>query len=144
MKQLMLAMLVLPLVMAYGSAEETSWEDLNRRAVALNEQGQHSEAIKLEEEALQVAQEKFGYNNSRVGISLKNLAEFYLAQGNSAEAESLFRRSLAILLMTYTRNHPAVVSVLHNLTVLFENTDSEGEAAKKMEKLKKEVGDKTH
>lgn len=142
MKQLLLAVLLLQLMVGYGSAQETSWEELNTRAIALNEQGQHSEAIKLEEKALKVAQERYGDNHAKVGLSLNKLGEFYLAQGKFTEAESFFQRSLAILLMTYTRNHPAVVSVLHNLTVLFENTDSETEAAKKIEEINREIGDK--
>ena len=54
LKGSLLALLVL--VMSCKSPQETLWQDFNDRSVELYEQEQYSEAIKLAEEALKMAE----------------------------------------------------------------------------------------
>ena len=85
MKQLLLVFLVLQLVPGYGSAQETSWEDLIERSDELYAQKQYSEAIRLDEEALKVAEKRFGPNHPNVAVSLKELAWIYHDQGKNID-----------------------------------------------------------
>ncbi|HEX8873039.1 MAG TPA: tetratricopeptide repeat protein, partial [Nitrosospira sp.] len=58
-----------------------------------------------------------------------NLAALYEAQGQYAEAESLFTRSLTILEKTLSPNHPKVIANLNNLAELYRKSGREIEAA---------------
>jgi tetratricopeptide (TPR) repeat protein len=53
-----------------------------------------------------------------VAGSLNNLASLYNAQGRYADAERLFKRSLAIREKDLGPNHPNVASVLNNVADL--------------------------
>jgi tetratricopeptide (TPR) repeat protein len=63
-----------------------------------------------------------------VAQSLNNLALLYGAQGRYAEAESLYKRSLAIREKALGPNHPDVGQSLENLAALYEATDRVKEA----------------
>ena len=54
-------------------------------------------------------------------LSLNNLAELYRAQGRYAEAEPLYKRSLAIKEKALGPEHPDVAKVLNNLAFLYDN-----------------------
>src|SRR5439155_718749 len=49
-----------------------------------------------------------------------NLALFYIAQGDSARAQPLFQRALAIFEKMLGPEHPNVATVLHNLASIYE------------------------
>ena len=53
--------------------------------------------------------------------SLNNLAELYRDQGRYAEAEPLYKRSLAIREKALGPDHPDVATALNNLAVLYED-----------------------
>ena len=65
-----------------------------------------------------------------MATSLNNLAEFYRAQGQYAEAEPLFRRSLAIMEKALGPEHPHVAACLENYAGLLRKTNRQSEAAK--------------
>jgi tetratricopeptide (TPR) repeat protein len=62
--------------------------------------------------------EALGPDHPAVGVSLNNLAALYKDQGQYAQAEPLYKRSLAILEKT-TPNHPYVAGILNNLSGLY-------------------------
>ena len=53
--------------------------------------------------------------------SLNNLAELYQAQGRYADAEPLYKRSLAIREKALGPDHPDVATSLNNLAVLYQD-----------------------
>jgi tetratricopeptide (TPR) repeat protein len=55
-----------------------------------------------------------------VAASLNNLAQLYKAQGRYADAEPLFKRSLAISEKTLGPDHPNVAASLNNLAQLYK------------------------
>ncbi len=64
-----------------------------------------------------------------MATSLNNLALLYKAQGNYAEAEPLYRRSLAIWEKALGPEHPDVVQSLENYAALLRETGRADEAA---------------
>jgi tetratricopeptide (TPR) repeat protein len=70
-----------------------------------------------------------GPDHPNVATVLNNLGLLYLEEGNYAEAESAFRRSLAILEKTLGPEHPAVAQNLGNYAKLLDRTGRESEAA---------------
>ncbi len=67
-----------------------------KRSVTYYRQGQYSEALLYATEAVRMAEEEFGSDHPFTAGILDNLAQFNLAKGNYADAEPLFRLSLAI------------------------------------------------
>ena len=58
--------------------------------------------------------------SSRCGHGLNNLAGLYDAQGHYAQAEPLYKRSLAIREKALGPDHPDVATSLNNLALLYE------------------------
>ncbi|NBQ67609.1 MAG: tetratricopeptide repeat protein [Nitrosomonadaceae bacterium] len=73
----------------------------------------------IAQDALQYAEEKFGPDDLSVTESLNNLAKLYLHLGDYAEAEPLFRRSLAITEKAVGSNHLDLEEILNNLALLY-------------------------
>ncbi len=65
-----------------------------------------------------------------MGQSLNNLAELYREQGKYAEAEPLYKRSLAIKEKALGPEHPHVATGLENYAALLRKTNREAEAAR--------------
>ena len=65
-----------------------------------------------------------------MAVSLNNLAALYQAQGKYAEAEPLFRQSLAIVEKALGPEHPNVATALDNYAKLLRKTNRNAEAAK--------------
>jgi Tfp pilus assembly protein PilF len=61
-------------------------------------------------------------------VSLNNLAGLHKSQGQYAQAEPLYKRSLAIMEKALGPEHPAVATSLENMAVLFRKTGREKEA----------------
>ncbi len=64
-----------------------------------------------------------------MAASLNNLASLHQAQGNYAEAEPLYRRSLAIREKALGPEHPDVAQSLDNYAALLRETGRADEAA---------------
>ena len=90
-------------------------------SLTLLKQGRYSEASKVADKSLKVAEKAFGTNHPTVGISLNILASSYKGQGKYDEAEPLFKRSLAIFEKALGPDHPSVASSLNNLAGLYES-----------------------
>ena len=99
-----------------ASAQSTPWETSTAAGLEAYQQGRYGEAEKYLSAALKEA-ENFGPEDPRLATSLNNLAGIYVTQGKYAEAEPLYKRSLAIL----GPEHPDVAASLNNLAVLYDN-----------------------
>ena len=73
-----------------------------------DQQGQFSKAISYAIEALKLSEEKFGRDHRATARRLNSLAFLYHRQGNHAEAEPLYLRSLAIREEVLGPEHPEV------------------------------------
>jgi len=76
-------------------AQPKTWEDYMAAGKSAYQQGRYTEAQKLFEAALKVA-EGFGPRDPSLARSLDDLATVYYAQGKYTEAEPLRQRALAI------------------------------------------------
>jgi tetratricopeptide (TPR) repeat protein len=76
-------------------AEDNLWQKAFDEGKQLREQGRYAEAEKAHLLAVAEA-EKFGPEDRRVAASLNNLAALYYDTGRLSEAESLYRRALAL------------------------------------------------
>ncbi len=74
--------------------------------------------------------EKFGEQDPRFATSLNNLAALYRAQGKYAQAEPLYRRSLAIVEKALGPEHPQVAQSLENYAALLHKLNRDAEADK--------------
>ena len=79
-----------------------------------------------------------GPDHPNVATSLNNLAELYRTQGQYAQAEPLYKRSLAIVEKALGPNHPNVATSLENLAVLYRVTKREAQASE-LEKRAKRI-----
>ncbi len=69
-------------------------------------------------------------------MSLNGLAKLYRVQGHYAEAEPLFKRSLAIWEGALGPDHPDVATSLENYAALLRQTARADEAARMEERAK--------
>jgi len=126
-KIVLLAMLILSFTVS-TFAQETLWKELNKEVKMLYQQGRYSEAAKVAEEALKVAEETFGPNHPDVAASLNNLASLYRLQDKYAEAEPLYKGSLAIMEKALGPDHPDVATVCENMAKCYKKLGKEDEA----------------
>ncbi len=59
-------------------------------------QGRYNEALPIAETVLRLGEQKFGPDHPTTAALLNDVGTLYKAQGRYAEAESLYRRALAI------------------------------------------------
>src|ERR1017187_4657932 len=78
-----------------------------------NKDTHNNSAITIALKALNVAENTYGPNHPNVATSLYNLAELYRIQGQYAQAEPLYRRSLAIREDALDPEHPDVATSLY-------------------------------
>ena len=71
-----------------------------------------------------------------MAASLTNLAGVYQAQGNYAEAESLYQQALAIAKKTLGPDHPKVATVLEKMARFYKKAGKQEEAEKFEEQAK--------
>ncbi|MFX0197021.1 MAG: tetratricopeptide repeat protein [Candidatus Hodarchaeota archaeon] len=109
-------------------AQEPLWKELTTKVRMLRQQGRYSEAAKVAEEALSVAEKTFGPDHPAVAVSLNNLALVYQTQGRYSDAEPLFKRLLKIVEKALGLHHPDVAVTCENMTSLYRQIDKEDEA----------------
>jgi tetratricopeptide (TPR) repeat protein/transcriptional regulator with XRE-family HTH domain len=91
-----------------------------KTACYLLKRGQHLEAERLFQRALQIWEKVLGSEHPNVANSLNYLAILSLNQGKYAQAERLFQRALQIAEQTLGPEHPNVAVSLHDLAVLLQ------------------------
>jgi CHAT domain-containing protein/Flp pilus assembly protein TadD len=119
---------VVALALAFGFAspsiaQSKQAKDLEKRIVALFQEGRYSEAIPLAQQVLAMREKTYGPSHSAVGMELSDIAQMYVYVGRHADAEPLFSRSLAIFKKALGPNHPAVAATLANLGLLYDQED---------------------
>lgn len=85
-------------------------DELNRRAVHLEEAGQYPEATKLALEALNVSEERYGRDNPKTVVQLNFVGSLYSVQKEYAAAEPFFERALAINKMNLSPDHEEYIN----------------------------------
>lgn len=110
-------------------ADKSQWDKYMDAAAVTFKEGHLSEAEKSLSLAVQEA-EKSGPENSRLALSLNNLASVYFLQQKYTQAEPLFKRALAINEKILGPNAPNVASCLENYAELLDKTNRQDEAAK--------------
>ncbi len=130
-------LILLSVLLVVACTKEYQWKRLNEQAFTLYQQGRYSEAAKVAEEALGVAERNFGPDHPHVAQSLNNLAGIYRAQGKYAEAEPLHKQSLAISEKTLGPKHPHVATVLENMAMCCREMGKKDEAEKLEARAKK-------
>ena len=124
---LLAGVLCLALLPPTTHAQDTKWEKSNAAGVEAYQQGRYGEAEKRWLAALEEA-ESFGPDDQRLGTSLNNLGVLYQARGKYAEAEPLFKRSLAIREKALGAEHPDVIQSLNNVAGFYYNQGKYAEA----------------
>jgi len=86
---------------------------------------QHPRPVRAGRAALQALagdpEKALGPEHPDVAQSLNNLAELYRSQGRYAQAEPLYKRSLAMLEKVLGPDHPDVANSLNNLALLYDS-----------------------
>ena len=126
---LLAGVLCLALLPPTTYAQDTKWEKSTAAGTKAYQQGDYVEAEKQFKTAISEAG-KFGEQDQRLAASLNNLAELYRTQGNYAQAEPLYKRSLAIYEKALGPEHPDVAMSLENYTRLLRKMDRDAEAGK--------------
>ncbi len=94
-KRLLAVVLALSLfVTSAVLAQQAKLVELNQQAMKLHQDGKYSDATKIVEEALRLAENTFGPDDPNVALSLNHLALLHEIQRKYSEAEPLFKRSL--------------------------------------------------
>ncbi len=106
---------------------KTKWESYMAAGVKAYQQSNYPEAEKQWVAALKEA-EGFGPQDPRLATSLNDLGEVYRLQGKYAEAEPLYKRSLAIYEKALGPEHPNVATSLENYAALLRKTGRSDEA----------------
>ena len=112
---------------AKATREESSWEMSMDAATEAYQQARYTEAEKFFLAALEEA-DNFGPQDPRLVPSLNGLASVYRTQGKHAEAEPLFKRSLAIREEALGPEHFDVALGLHNLALTYDSQGKYAEA----------------
>ncbi|MCR4322173.1 MAG: tetratricopeptide repeat protein [Candidatus Brocadiaceae bacterium] len=86
---------------------------------------------------MEIAEKTFDPNHPHVASSLNNLAELYRVRGKYAEAEPLYKRSLAIREKARGPNHPNVANVLENMAECYKKIGKDDETKRLEERAKR-------
>jgi|GEM_PF-1450894 len=116
------------LAVSLASAQEERWVQLSQQVEQLRQQGQINQAIPVAQQAFKVATTTFGPNDRRVGLSLDELGLLYKSLDDLGDADSCFRRALAILKAADGAQSKDAGAVLLNLADLYADHGRWGEA----------------
>jgi hypothetical protein len=81
LSKVLLMVLLISLFTMATYALETLWKEQITRSVTILQQGRYSEAAKVADKALKVAEKTFGINHPEVAVSMNIVAAVYQAQG---------------------------------------------------------------
>jgi tetratricopeptide (TPR) repeat protein len=109
---------------AWGDDPDDAWKNLVMQALSSAGSGDYGKAEQIFQKALREA-ERFGPGDPRVGATLNSVGLVYKAEKRYAEADTSFRRSLAILEKVYGYQSIDVANINFNIaTVLSEQGKS--------------------
>lgn len=98
-----------------ASSAQLLWEEYTSAGLGAYRAGQYNRAAMYFNRAAQKAEE---LGPEELGRSLNNLAELARRRGQTAEAERLFARALAVK-ETLGKDHPSVATSLNNLAQVY-------------------------
>lgn len=97
-----------------------AWAELNAQVQQAYRDAQYQRGAELGAEALALAEQRFGSQDTRTIMSANNLALNYDALGRLDAAEPLFRRALDSHERVYGPDHPLTLVSLTNLAGLYQ------------------------
>ena len=104
-------------------------------------EGKADDAEPLCDAALKIREKIWSEPHPRVAGSLQQLGQVREIQGKDAEAESLYKQSLAMYEKTYANDHhPEVVGLLKRYAALLNKMDRGSEAKKLLSRATDEKG----
>ena len=110
------------------SPGDTDLKALNARVLNLSNAGKYIEAIPLAEQYVKEIKSRHGDNAPEYAVALYNLATMLRYANRLAEAETLYRRALAIDEAIYGADHPQTATDLNRLAQLLQATNRLNEA----------------
>ena len=116
---LLLGIILLTAWLEVSSALDTLWETYTESGISAYERGDYATAERQHTAAVKEAQ-KFSSQDTRLAISLNNLAQTYVTEARYREAEPLYKRSLTILERAVGSNHSDVAKSLNGLAMLYK------------------------
>jgi tetratricopeptide (TPR) repeat protein len=101
-------------------SQETSWEDLILKSRESLRKGKYSDAAYSGQEALKVAEKKFGPKHPNVSEALSNLATIYVSQGEYLKADQHCQRCIKIYEKIFGKDHIKVAEALVCLSFVYQ------------------------
>ena len=89
--------LAILLISGQALAQADRWNELTAQVNQLYASGKASDAVPLAKQAVEVARKTFGAEHPNYGLSLNNLALVHAALGQYSDADSEFKKSIAVL-----------------------------------------------
>lgn len=142
LQRLAVGLLGILISFAVVSCQGNNWAKYLADGAKAYELRQYDEAEKWLKAALSEA-ERFGPDDPRLATTLDDLAELYRAQGRYAEAEPLYKRSLAIREKISTPDQADQVGTLDGLAELYKAQGRYAEA-EPLFKRSLEISEKNH
>jgi CHAT domain-containing protein len=111
-------------------AQFQRWYDLSEQAVQLENQGNDSASLPLEQQAEKVAEATWGPNDAHVGLSLNVMGILEMHLEKFSDSEANLKRALDIFTRVEGLQSKNTASVLDNLGVLYQTLARFSEAEK--------------
>jgi len=105
------------------SEKQAEAERLSSQFIKLFGEGKFDEALPIANRVLELSQEVFGANDVAVANAASNLAEVYLAKGNSEKAEPLLSRAIQINDKGLKPTDPILVKTLERYTCVLDKRE---------------------
>ena len=77
-------------------SREALWAEMTGQVIGLYQEGRYEEAVRLAEDALEVARGVYDRHHLNTATSLSNLAILYRAVGRDRDAQDLFQEAFDI------------------------------------------------
>lgn len=100
-------------------SDSLAWVKINNKAIAYNDNEQTDSAFIFAKKSIQKAQLLFGKNHIAYAISVNTLGNVYVAMGEYALAESLFKIAIPIYKKNYGSWHIDYASCMNDLALLY-------------------------
>jgi tetratricopeptide (TPR) repeat protein len=116
-------------LLAFPATAQDDMGSLYKRAMELYRKRDYQGALPRFEEALKLAEERYGKSSPLLSLELNNLGEVYRALGRYEAAEPLFKRAIALDEETRDReDDPGLATSLNNLALVYREQERFKEA----------------
>ncbi len=122
--QVWVVVLGLLLVIGPAGAQEADVLEMSKAADRLYQQGAYREAVRIYEQAVEVARQKWGEEDRKTLVLMNGLAQSLNAQGDLASARELCEQVLGVSRRVLGEEHPDTLTSMDNLAgTLFAQGD---------------------